>query len=138
MKKILLSCVAILGLGILTSTAMAAPVYQSTIGSISDALNKSRSASLVSSGLKTVISIINYSEQTIRVNEPDGQILSRQTSDRIISPDYAGLTRIVLSDYVTGNVFFPAPGDPNSGYVTPFAVVSVYVSQGRYVVFVTE
>ncbi len=136
MKKLLLSCLAVISLGLFTASAFSMPVYQSNIESISDALNKTRLKSLTGRGLSTVITIINYTENTIVVDQPDGRVLTRLTADRIVSPDYDGQTRVVLRDQASGRVFFPTPG--NSGFVSPFAVVSVYVSNQHYVVYVTE
>lgn len=136
MKKFLLKCCAVLALGSVATSAMAVSGYQSSIISIQDALSKTRFSNTLSRGFSTVITVINYTENTIVVDQPDGAVLTRLTSDRIINPDYSGQTNIVLRDYATGNVFFPVPG--HSGLVSPFAVVSVYVSNHQYVVYVTE
>lgn len=130
MKKLLLSCVAVLGLGFI-STAVAAPAYQSKIESIPAALNKTNFASFARDGYSTVISVINYSNNEVLVDQPSGHVLTGRTSDRILNPDYDGQTYIVLKDNATQATFF-------ANYVPRYAVVSVYVSNQQYVVYVTE
>jgi hypothetical protein len=129
MKKIFLSCVAVLSLFLFTSTIFAATspaAYQTTIQSLSEALKARNSAG----GPATDIVVINYTDNTIVLSSPTYNNIGTKTSARIKSEIYAGNTQIRLGDYVSGQVFFDQ-------YVGNHATVSVYVSGGRYVVYVT-
>ncbi len=138
MKKILLkSIAAILGLT-MAASCFAASAGGFTKQSIQEALQARNTAihqsianRAATVGTDTYIVIINYTDDTIVANVPTAQIqLSRLTAGRYQQENYMGQTRIQLAN-ANGAIFWDQ-------YVDYQDLISVYVSNGQYVVYDTH
>lgn len=137
MKKIIMLALTLaLNCG-MTMSAFAANANGSVnVQSIQEALdarnaNIQKPALRAAVGFDTYIVVINYSDETIYVTFPSQQIpLTRLTASRYQRSNYTGQTYIELSN-ANGAYFW-------SGNVDYQDLVSVYVSNGQYVVYDTH
>jgi hypothetical protein len=133
MKKMLLKCLAVLGLVLFTSTVFAAPTYQVSVEPISVALN-SRTAltALAANSVATDIIVVNYSNSSIILAYPGApRLITERTSGRILSPDFGGYSTVVLQNSQGAEIW-------RSTTVGPFDTISVYLSNDKYVVYDTH
>lgn len=96
--------------------------------SINEALNQQ-----IIQGLTTVVDVINFTDFSIDVANlsfPTFNRLTRKTAARIQDDMWANYVYLRLSDTYSGRIFFENP-------VPPLSLVSVYNSNGQYIVYVT-
>lgn len=136
MKKMLLKCLTAMSLVVATSAVFAEPTYQISNVSISDALNSRQALAqktlAKNLSIATDIIVVNYSNSSIILAYPGTpRVITERTSARITSPDYSGLSTVILQN-ASGAEFW------RSGSVYPFDTISVYISAGKYVVYDTH
>jgi hypothetical protein len=139
MKKIILKSIAVMTAGL----ALVSNVYAEaqTAGSTdilpldtalqvrASQLHKPRLAGSV--GVDTYVMVINYTDTTIQADVPTGRItLTRRTAGRYQRSNYTGLSHIELFNE-NGMRFW-------SGDVGYQDLISVYLSNGKYVVYDTN
>lgn len=132
MKKTFLKCLTVIALLSFAATVFAATpsaAYRAEIAPTAELLSKHKLLKGPNQG--TDIIVINYTENTIGVCTPFScNMPTRLTSVRITDNSTAYMP-ITLSDAGNGSVFW-------SDSVPNYATVSVYVSNGKYVVYVTR
>ncbi len=143
MKKILFGLFALVTLAFVAQTSFAnsdksAPAYHAQLETIENALNKSNMPKGM--GPTTNIVVINYTDNIVKIAYPiiyPGQpVLAPRTAARITNDTWTGYTEVRLSAVQPGTgieqMFYVNP------YISPQAIVSVYVSSGQYVVNLTN
>lgn len=133
MKKILACVLAIFAVVSFTQVTFAGSLpgnYQSKNISIQEAVKRKITNGI---GPSTMVDVINYSDFTIDVTNlsfPTFNRLTRQTAARIVSDTWLDPVYLRLADSISGRPFFEQ-------LVSRTALISVYVSNGQYVVYNT-
>jgi hypothetical protein len=130
----------VLALGLISTTVLASPTtgnvtiqpsIQEALQARLQVIKKPKLAAASAIGYDTYIIVINYTESPILVSFPTQQIqLTRLTAGRYQRENYIGPSYIELAN-ANGVRFWSADVDYQN-------IVSVYISNGRYVVYNTH